>query len=136
MIDGAAGVGDGPTGAAPLALRLRSAPAPVMRKLPVPVCVTVPGALRARLAALARAVWPKRPRSAWRSDAPSRFVTMLPLKQKLMRPALLADHDHDRVGLLGDAEGRAVARAERLVEDLGVGHREEHAGLRDRAGCG
>src|SRR5271170_7319359 len=29
---------------------------------------------------------PKRPRSAWRSEAPSRFETMLPLKQKLMVP--------------------------------------------------
>ena len=45
--------------------------------------------------------------------------------------ALLADDDDDRVGLLGDAERGAVARAERLVEDLGVGHREEDAGLRD-----
>ena len=33
-----------------------------------------------------RGFLPKSPKSAWRSDAPSRLDTMLPLKQKLMVP--------------------------------------------------
>ena len=56
---------------------------------------------------------------------------MLPLKQKLIVPRSSLDDDDDRVGLLRDAERRAVARAERLVEDLRVRHREEDARLGD-----
>ena len=104
-----------------------------MRKLPVPVCVTVPARLRAGACrrACARPLWPKRPRSACRSDAPSRLRDDVAVEAEADGPALLADDDDDRVGLLGDAERGAVARAERLVEDLRVGHREEDAGLGD-----
>jgi hypothetical protein len=47
------------------------------------------------------------------------------------RAALLAHHDDHGVRLLGDPERRAVPRAEAVIEDLGVRHREEHAGARD-----
>ena len=42
--------------------------------------------------------------------------------------ALLADDDHDGVGLLGDPESRPVARPEPLDLDRGLGQRQERAG--------
>ena len=46
-------------------------------------------------------------------------------------PALLADHDGHRVGLLGDAQGRAMARAVVLERALALGQRQHHTGRHD-----
>src|SRR5690606_7119527 len=47
------------------------------------------------------------------------------------RAPLFADDHHDRVRLLGDAEGGPVPRAEALIDDAPLGHGEEHARLGD-----
>ena len=46
-------------------------------------------------------------------------------------PVLLGDDDHDRVGLLGDAERGTVARPEALGLDRRLGQRQERPGRHD-----
>ena len=102
----------------------------------VPVCVSRAGPrlppscrrLRARLAEEAEERLAQRRAVEVRDD--------VAVEAEADRAALLADDDDDRVGLLGDAERGAVARAERLVEDLAC----RASGRRRRpwrcAGCG
>src|SRR5262249_5381164 len=57
----------------------------------------------------------------------------LPLAHQRDHPVLLGDNDGERVGLLGEADGRPVARAEGFRDGRVGGEREEAAGGGDAA---
>jgi hypothetical protein len=47
------------------------------------------------------------------------------------RSTFFANDDDDSIGFFGDAECRAMARAEACIEHFGFGHWEEDAGTRN-----
>ena len=66
------------------------------------------------------------------SWASLRLRTIRPRSTRLIWLVLLGDHDDERVGLLGDAEGRPVAGPEALGVDRRLGERQQRAGREDR----
>ena len=121
-------------------MRLLSAAAPVtdpgcvMRKLPVPgLRHAAAPALRygLRLPLVVAPALPEEPEERLAERRPVEVGDDVAVEAEADAATLLAEDDDDGVGLLGDAERRAVTRPERLVEDLRVGHREEDARLRD-----
>ena len=78
---------------------------------------------------------PRSGRAAPRWRRPVRRLVEIPHDPAALHEAdlavLLGDHHDERVGLFGDPERRAVARAEPLRVDRGLGQREQRSGGQD-----